>query len=54
MDEESDMPFGKYSGWKMKDVPKKYLLHLYNKGYVSVHKWNRVYWYIKECVLNEN
>jgi hypothetical protein len=46
MDDSSQMPFGKYVGQKMANVPASYLLWLYNKSIVSVQKWNRVYWYI--------
>lgn len=53
MDENSTMPFGKYWGRKMKDVPKQYLIYLYEKGIVSVKNWNRVYWYIKENLLKD-
>jgi hypothetical protein len=48
MNEDSDMPFGKYAGRKMKDVPTGYLIFLYNKGIISIKNWNRVYWYVKE------
>lgn len=53
MDENSTMPFGKYWGRKMKDVPKHYLVYLYEKGIVSVKNWNRVYWYIKKNILKD-
>ncbi len=42
------MPFGKYQGTKMANVPASYLKHIYNEGYVSVFKFNKVYWYIRD------
>jgi len=30
--DDSEMPFGKYEGWLMKDVPAKYLLWISDKG----------------------
>ena len=48
MDYNSDMPFGKYAGEKMANVPARYLTWLFENGIVSVKKWNRVYWYIEK------
>ena len=53
MNEDSDMPFGKYAGRKMEDVPTGYLLYLYNKGIIFIKNWNRVYWYVKKYILEE-
>jgi uncharacterized protein (DUF3820 family) len=46
MDDNSQMPFGKFAGEKMANVPASYLMWLWNNDIVSVQKWNRVYWYI--------
>lgn len=48
MDDNSQMPFGKYFGQKMANIPASYLKWLWDSGAVSVKKWNKVYWYIKE------
>ena len=48
MDDNSQMPFGKFAGQKMANVPASYLMWLWNNDIVSVKKWNRVYWYIHE------
>lgn len=48
MTDNSTMPFGKYSGKKMIDVPATYLKFIYENGYVTMHKFNRVYNYIKD------
>lgn len=42
------MPFGKHSGKKMINVPGEYLKYIYENGYVSTHKFNSVYNYIKD------
>ncbi len=42
------MPFGKYQGQKMANVPAEYLMYIYDKGWVSIHKFNKVFWYIKD------
>lgn len=46
MDDESIMPFGKYYGLKMGEVPAGYLIYIYDEGYVSINKYNKVYHYI--------
>ena len=48
MDDNSQMPFGKYAGQKMANVPASYLMWLHSNNIVSVKKWTRVYWYIQE------
>lgn len=56
MKEESDylpkgdkkMPWGKYEGQKLKDIPKGYFRFLWEKNLVNAHKWTDVYIYIKE------
>ena len=37
MNERSEMPFGKYKGRKLKDVPAKHLLDLYHDDMLSKH-----------------
>ena len=42
------MPFGKYRGEKMGNVPASYLRYIYDKGFVSAHKFCKVFRYIEE------
>ena len=42
------MPFGKFKGTKMANVPSSYLKHIYDEGIVTVFKWNPVFHYIKD------
>lgn len=41
------MPFGMYEDKKMANVPAHYLKWLWDNDKVSMHRWNKVYWYIK-------
>lgn len=48
MSDEDLMPFGKFAGQKMANVPAHYLKWLWDNNIVSVKKWNKLYWYISE------
>lgn len=48
MTDESLMPFGKYRGEKMANVPASYLMWAWDNKIVSVHKWPKVWIYIRE------
>lgn len=48
MSDEDLMPFGKFAGQKMANVPAQYLKWLWDNNIVSVKKWNKLYWYISE------
>lgn len=41
MNDKSEMPFGKYKGVKLEDVPDEYLLWLYNDGEMETHTTKR-------------
>lgn len=45
--EEETFPFGKHFGKKMSEVPASYLLWAWENA-VSVQRWNKLYWYLKE------
>ncbi|MFA5584080.1 MAG: DUF3820 family protein [Bacteriovoracaceae bacterium] len=45
--EEEIFPFGKYSGKKMSEIPASYLLWAWENA-VSVQRWNKLYWYLKD------
>ena len=47
MDDNSIMPFGKYAGQKMSNIPASYFKWLWDSNAVSMQRWNKVYWYIK-------
>lgn len=48
MDDNSEMPFGKYAGEKMANVPDSYLIWCWNNHIVSMRKFPRVYMYIRD------
>lgn len=45
--DNSEMPWGKYKGTKMANVPASYLKWLWDNNKVSIQRTNGVYWYIK-------
>ena len=45
LSDDSLMPFGRFKGQKMKDVPAWYLLHIYHEGLQS----GNVRDYIEDC-----
>lgn len=47
MNDNDLMPWGKYKGVKMANVPACYLKYLWDNGIVTIHKWNDIYWYIR-------
>lgn len=47
MNDNDLMPWGKYKGVKMANVPAGYLKYLWDNGIVTIHKWNDIYWYIR-------
>jgi len=48
MTDSDPMPFGKFRGEKMANVPPSYLKWLWENHIVSVQSWNKVYWYISD------
>jgi hypothetical protein len=50
MTDNDQMPFGKYAGIKMANVPASYLMWLWDNHIVSVQERNRVYWYIHDNI----
>lgn len=44
------MPFGKYQGQKMANVPARYLKYLLDEGIVSVHSRRKVFRYIEDNI----
>ena len=46
--DDTPMPYGKYRGVPMKDVPKDYLLYMYEAGRCNNALRNYIYWkYVK-------
>lgn len=46
LNDNSEMPFGKYKGTKMANVPADYLMYLYENGDLNGRSGRKVYRYI--------